>query len=80
MYDTPQVLPAGIYPKLRYNKDKTTDYDFAREPDYVIAALGTNDLYTYNKSDYTDPVATLADVKQDIRKCLLFCVRKIPIQ
>ncbi len=67
-----------IYPKLRYNKDKTTDYDFAREPDYVIAALGTNDLYTYNKADYTDPVATLADVKAGYKEMLALLREKNP--
>ncbi|MBE6762347.1 MAG: hypothetical protein E7551_08720 [Ruminococcaceae bacterium] len=67
-----------IYPKLRYNKDKNTDYDFAREPDYVIAALGTNDLYTYNKSDYTDPVATLDDVKTGYKEMLALLREKNP--
>ncbi len=32
-----------VYPAQRYNYDKTTQYDFAVEPDVVILALGTND-------------------------------------
>ena len=32
-----------VYKYLRYNKDKTTLYDFARQPDYVVIGLGTND-------------------------------------
>lgn len=68
-----------IYPKLRYNKDKTTDYDFAREPDYVIAALGTNDLYTYNKTKYGyDANNTLDDVKQGYKDMLALLREKNP--
>ncbi len=32
-----------VYKYLRYNKDQTTLYDFARQPDYVVIGLGTND-------------------------------------
>ena len=33
-----------VYPKQRYNYDKSTDYDFSvRQPDIVVFALGTND-------------------------------------
>ena len=38
-----------VYKYLRYNKDKTTLYDFARQPDYVVIGLGTND---YNRMAY----------------------------
>lgn len=37
-----------VYKYLRYNKDKTTLYDFARQPDYVVIGLGTND---YNRME-----------------------------
>lgn len=32
-----------VYPAQRYNYDKTTLYDFSKQPDVVILALGTND-------------------------------------
>ena len=32
-----------VYKYLRYNKDQKTLYDFARQPDYVVIGLGTND-------------------------------------
>lgn len=32
-----------VYPVQRYNYDKTTAYDFTKEPNIVILALGTND-------------------------------------
>ena len=32
-----------VYPIQRYNYDKTTAYDFSKEPNIVILALGTND-------------------------------------
>ena len=32
-----------VYPIQRYNYDKTTAYDFSKQPDIVILALGTND-------------------------------------
>ena len=32
-----------VYPAQRYNYDKNTAYDFAKEPNIVILALGTND-------------------------------------
>ncbi|MBE6762096.1 MAG: DUF4886 domain-containing protein, partial [Ruminococcaceae bacterium] len=38
-----------VYKYLRYNKDKTTLYEFARQPDYVVIGLGTND---YNRMAY----------------------------
>jgi lysophospholipase L1-like esterase len=42
-----------VYKYLRYNKDKNTLYDFARQPDYVVIGLGTNDysrMSYYNKT------------------------------
>ena len=32
-----------VYPAQRYNYDQKTQYDFAKEPDIVVLALGTND-------------------------------------
>ena len=32
-----------VYPVQRYNYDQTTLYDFSKQPDIVILALGTND-------------------------------------
>lgn len=32
-----------VYPKWCYLKDESTDYDFSRQPDVVVLALGTND-------------------------------------
>ena len=63
-----------IYPKLRYNKDKTTNYDFARQPDYVVIALGTNDINTYS-SRFS---ATLDDVKTGFKEILALVRAKNP--
>ena len=67
-----------IYPKLRYNRDKNTEYDFAREPDIVVIGCGTNDTRTYNKEQYTNPVATLDDVKQGYKELLSLVREKNP--
>lgn len=32
-----------VYPAQRYNYDQTTPYNFAKQPDIVVLALGTND-------------------------------------
>ncbi|MBR0447172.1 MAG: carbohydrate binding domain-containing protein [Clostridia bacterium] len=32
-----------VYPAQRYNYNKNTQYDFAKEPDVIVLALGTND-------------------------------------
>ena len=32
-----------VYPAQRYNYDQTTLYDFSKQPDVVVLALGTND-------------------------------------
>ena len=55
----------AVYPKLRYPKDSATAYDFARQPDVVVLALGTNDLNRYTYHD-----KTLADVKQGFKDML----------
>ena len=33
-----------VYDYVGYYNDKTTLYDFARQPDYVVIGLGTNDV------------------------------------
>lgn len=71
-YTTENLL--DIYPKLRYNKDKTTNYDFARQPDYVVIALGTNDINTYS-SRFS---ATLDDVKKGFEEMLALVREKNP--
>ena len=53
-----------VYPLLRHHKDSNTKYDFPRQPDYVVIGLGANDFATYNNSQYTNPVMTVAQVKQ----------------
>ena len=63
-----------IYPKLRYNRDKTTEYDFAREPDFVVIGLGTNDINTYS-SKFS---ATLDDVKTGFEEMLSLVRTKNP--
>jgi predicted peptidase/lysophospholipase L1-like esterase len=70
---TPENLQ-DIYPKLRYHKDKTTDYAFAREPDYVVIALGTNDINTYSNRFS----ATLDDVKTGFEEMLALVRAKNP--
>lgn len=32
-----------VYPAQRYNYNKTTPYDFSKQPDVIVLALGTND-------------------------------------
>lgn len=71
-YTTESLL--DIYPKLRYNKDKNTNYDFARQPDYVVIALGTNDISTYSSRFGK----TLADVKQGFKEMLSLVRTKNP--
>ncbi len=62
-----------IYPKLRYNRDRNTNYDFAREPDYVVIALGTNDILTYASKNLT-----LDDVKTGFKEMLSLVRQKNP--
>lgn len=63
-----------IYPKLRYNKDRNTAYDFTRQPDVVVIALGTNDINTYS-SKFS---ATLDDVKTGFEEMLALVRSKNP--
>lgn len=72
--DVGDIQMQNVYPKLRYNKDKTTNYDFAREPDYVVIALGTNDINTYS-SKFS---ATLDDVKTGFKDMLSLVRSKNP--
>lgn len=44
-----QISMNTVYPMLRHNKDSNTAYDFARQPDYIVIGLGTND---YNRMEY----------------------------
>lgn len=62
-----------VYPKLRYLKDRNTNYDFARQPDVVVLALGTNDINRYSANG-----KTLADVKQGFADMLSLVRTKNP--
>ncbi len=42
-YGYSDITMQDVYPAQRYNYDKTTPYSFAKEPDIVVLALGTND-------------------------------------
>ena len=42
-YGYGSITMQDVYPIQRYNYDKTTAYDFSKQPDIVILALGTND-------------------------------------
>ena len=42
-YGYSSITMQDVYPAQRYNYDKKTAYDFSKEPDIVILALGTND-------------------------------------
>ncbi len=42
-YGYSSITMQDVYPAQRYNFDKKTPYDFAKEPDIVVLALGTND-------------------------------------
>ncbi len=61
------------YPKLRYPKDNTTAYDFARQPDVVVLALGTNDMNRYSNFGMS-----LSDVKQGFATMLATVRQKNP--
>lgn len=54
-----------VYPAQRYNYDKTTAYDFAKEPDIIVLALGTNDNSI--QSDATLKRAGLVEMLQLVR-------------
>lgn len=54
-----------MYTKLRYPTDENTEYNFAREADIVVLALGTNDM-------------ELADVKQGFKDMLSLVKQKNP--
>lgn len=47
------VTMPDVYPKNMYYSDKRTEYDFARQPDIIVVCLGTNDIWTYEKSGVT---------------------------
>ena len=42
-YGYGSITMQDVYPVQRYNYDQTTLYDFSKQPDIVILALGTND-------------------------------------
>ena len=42
-----------LYAYQNYYRDKETKYDFARKPDFVVFALGTNDKETETYYDMT---------------------------
>ena len=67
-----------IYPKVCYYRDKITEYDFAREPDYVVINLGTNDILTFNHEKYYNPPNTREDVKEGFRRMLKLVREKNP--
>lgn len=54
-----------VYPAQRYNYDKNTQYDFAKEPDVIVLALGTNDNSI--QSDATLKRAGLVEMLQLVR-------------
>ena len=62
-----------VYPLLRHAKDTTTPYDFARQPDVVVIALGTNDM-----SKYASEGKTLDDVKTGFADLLTLVRQKNP--
>lgn len=59
------VTMPDVYPKVRYYSDKRTEYDFSREPDIIVVCLGTNDIWTYEKSG-----ATKATVERGFKELL----------
>ena len=54
-----------VYPAQRYNYDQTTQYSFAKQPDIVVLALGTNDNSI--QSDATLKRAGLVEMLQLVR-------------
>ena len=67
------VTMPDVYPKVRYYSDKRTEYDFAREPDIIVVCLGTNDIWTYEKSG-----VTLARVERGFKEMLTLLRNKNP--
>ena len=55
-----------VYPAQRYNYDKNTLYDFSKQPDVVILALGTND--NSMQSDAALKRAGLVEMLQLVRE------------
>lgn len=55
-----------VYPVQRYNYDKTTLYDFSKQPDIVVLALGTNDNSI--QSDATLKRAGLVEMLELVRE------------
>ncbi|MBQ7107648.1 MAG: DUF4886 domain-containing protein [Clostridia bacterium] len=47
------VSMSDIYDYVGYKQDKNTKYDFARQPDYVVIGLGTNDYRNLDKHGKT---------------------------
>lgn len=62
-----------MYTKLRYPKDNRSLYDFARQPDVVVLALGTNDMNRYAAHNMTQ-----AQVKQGFADMLTLVRQKNP--
>ncbi len=62
-----------MYPLQRYPLNGTLTYDFAREADVVVLALGTNDANRYSATGYTLP-----QVKQGFKDMLALARSKNP--
>ena len=62
-----------VYPLLRHAKDTTTPYDFARQPDVVVIALGGNDMSRYEANGKTQE-----DVKTGFANLLTLVRQKNP--
>ncbi len=68
-----------VYPKLCYPKDKTTEYNFSRQPDVVVLALGTNDFQCHSQLGGSwDDANVQAGVKQGFADMLALVRQKNP--
>ena len=61
--DWPSI--GDVYPKLRFYSDQNTDYDFARQPDVIVVALGTNDVWLESNEVYKN-----YDIKEGFKDTL----------
>ncbi len=70
---TSSVTMPDVYPHLRYFSDKSSTYDFSRQPDIIVVCLGINDMWTYANCG-----ATTATVKQGFTDMLTLLRSKNP--
>lgn len=64
-YGYSSITMQDVYPAQRYNYNRTAQYDFAKQPDVIVLALGTND--NSMQSDTTLKRAGLTEMLRLVR-------------